>query len=78
MEKSVPFANSRVDFAGPLYVKNVFGGEGKPKIHKVYLVLVTCPSTRAVHLDLVLALDAQLFIQSLKKVPFKKRSEEAV
>ena len=67
VEKSFPFANTGVDFAGPLYVKNVFGGEGKSKMHKVYIALFTCASTRAVHLDLVPALDAQSFIRSLKR-----------
>ena len=65
VENSYPFANTGVDFAGPLYVKNVFGGESK--MHKVYIVLYTCASTRAVHLDLVPSLDAQSFIRSLKR-----------
>ncbi|XP_068728837.1 uncharacterized protein [Montipora capricornis] len=58
-------ANTGVDFAGPLNVKNVFGGESK--MHKVYIALYTCSSTRAVHLDLVPSLDAQAFIRSLKR-----------
>ena len=29
VERSFPFANTGVDFAGPLYEKNVFGGELK-------------------------------------------------
>ena len=58
VEKSFPFANTGVDFAGLLYVKNVFKGEGKLKMHKAYVVLFTCARTRAVHLDLVPALDA--------------------
>ena len=37
-------------------------------MHKVYIALYTCPSTRAVHLDLVPSLDAQSFIRSLKKL----------
>ena len=64
-ENSYPFANTGVDFASPLYVKNVFGGESK--MHKVYIALYTCTSTRAVHLDLVPSLDAQSFIRSLKR-----------
>lgn len=64
-EKSFPFANTAVDFAGPLYVKNVFGGESK--MRKVYIALFTCSSTRAVHLDLVPGLDAQPFIRCLKR-----------
>lgn len=67
VEKSFPFVNTGVDFAGPLDVKNVFKGEGKLKMHKAYIVLFTCASTRAVHLDLVPALDAQSVIRSLKR-----------
>ena len=65
VENSYPFANTGVDFAGPLYMKNVFGGESK--MHKVYIVLYTYTSTRAIHLDLVPTLDAQSFIRSLKR-----------
>ena len=48
VEKSFSFPNTEVDFAGPLYVKNVFGGEGRLKMLKVYIVVFTCASTCAV------------------------------
>ena len=57
--------NTGVDFTSPLYVKNVFRGESK--MSKVYAALYRCASTRAVHLDLVPALDAQSFIKRLKR-----------
>lgn len=65
LEKSFAFANTGVDFAGPLYVKNMYGGD--EKMHKVYIALFTCASSRAVHLDLVPALDSQSFIRCLKR-----------
>lgn len=65
VEKSFAFANTGVDFASPLYVKNVFGGESK--IYKVYLALCKCTSTRAVHLGLVPALDVQSLIKSFQR-----------
>ena len=53
-------------------MKKMFGGESK--MHKFYIVLYTCASTRAVHLDLVPSLDAQKF----EKILCSKRSESVV
>ena len=57
-----PFA-STVDFAGPLFVKTVFGKE--LQVTKEYICLFTCGSTRAVHIELTLSLTTQAFIQCL-------------
>ena len=41
-----PFTHIGIDFTGPLYVKN-----GR-HINKIYILLITCSQTRAVHLEL--------------------------
>ena len=60
--ETLPFSNTGVDFAGPLYVKNDTGGVGK-----VYIVLFTCCVTRAVHLELVAHMDTSAFINCLRR-----------
>jgi hypothetical protein len=44
------FAFSRigVDFAGPVYVKDIYSGD---EMNKAYITLYTCASSRAIHLD---------------------------
>ena len=54
-----------VDFAGPLYVKNIYGDDGS--MYKVYILLITCASTRAIHLELVPNLEADSLIRGLKR-----------
>jgi len=46
VKPSRPFAVTGIDFAGPLYIKV---GNG---MHKAYITLFTCATTRAVHLEL--------------------------
>ena len=57
-----PFANIGVDFAGPLYFKSENG-----KMEKCYIVLYTCCTSRALHLDLVEDLSGPTFIRSLRR-----------
>ena len=59
VKKSSPFANTGVDFAGPLYIKD---GKG---MRKTYIALFTCSVT--IHLELVGDLSAPTFIQALRK-----------
>ena len=59
-----PFTRVGVDFAGPMYVKDVFAKKGD-------MNKVTCAATRAVHLELVPNLSAESFIRAL--APFKER-----
>jgi len=46
-KEGTPFASTGVDFAGPLFVKSVFGKE--IQVSKVYICLFTCGRTRAIH-----------------------------
>ena len=56
-----PFEHTGVDFAGPFYVKC------DQTMEKAYLVLYTCAVTRAVHLDLVQDLTADMFLRSFRR-----------
>ena len=59
------FSKVGVDFAGPLYVKNIY--ESKGEVFKCYIALFTCASTRAIHVELVPDLTASSFIRVLKR-----------
>ena len=54
-----------MDFAGPLYVKNIYKSKGE--MFKCYIVLFTCASTRAIHVELGPDLTASSFIRVLKR-----------
>ena len=45
------FNNTGIDFAGPLYVKNVYS-EYKDEMVKCYICLLICATTHNVHLEL--------------------------
>ena len=62
VEQVPPFTNVGVDFAGPLYYKSKNG-----KMEKCYIVLYTCCTSRALHLDLVEDLSGPTFIRSLRR-----------
>lgn len=57
-----PFTITGVDFTGALKVK----GENS-SVTKAYIVLFTCATTRAIHLDLVSDLTSQNFLNALKR-----------
>ena len=48
VQEAPPFTNTGVDFASPLYIRNL----GKVQ-SKAWIVLYTCCVTRAIHLELV-------------------------
>ena len=56
------FTRVGVDFAGPIYVKDVFTKKGD--MNKSYIALFTCAATRAVHLELVPNLSAVVRVKS--------------
>ena len=59
VENDFAFMKIGVVFAGPVFVKNVYGGD--QSTYKSYILLITCASTRALHLELVPDLNAESF-----------------
>ena len=58
-----PFAQTAVDFAGPLYTVQ---GRRKPR-QKRWLCLFTCLETRAVHLEMACGLDTDTFLNAFAR-----------
>ena len=65
------FCNTEVDFAGPLYVKDIYGKSDQ--MFKSYICLFTCATTRNIHLELTPSMDASDIMKVL--VPFLSRRE---
>ncbi|XP_068742560.1 uncharacterized protein [Montipora capricornis] len=59
------FTSIGVDFAGPVYVKDIY--HKSDDMNKAYIVLYTCASSRAVHLDVVPRLTTEAFVRSFKR-----------
>ena len=59
------FTNIGVDYAGPLYVKDIYSQSDN--MNKAYIALYTCASSRAVHLDLVPDASSNAFIRSFQR-----------
>ena len=65
-----PFTHTGSDFAGPLYVvdraktKGVGAEESAPEKH--YVLLFTCASTRAVHLELTRGISDPAFLLAFR------------
>ena len=60
-----PFQSTGLDFAGPLYLKNVYGAE--TTMHKGYILLCTCATTRAIHLELTPDMGVPALIRALQR-----------
>lgn len=65
LDNDVAFSRVGVDYAGPLFVKNIYSKDSK--MYKAYIVLYTCASSRAVHLDLAVDATSETFIRSFKR-----------
>ena len=75
-KEGYPFSSTGVDFAGPLFVKTVFGRE--IQVSKVYICLFTCESTRAIHIELTPSLTTQAFIQCLRRFVARRGFPELI
>eukprot|EP00795_Rhopilema_esculentum_P000836 gene836-10578_t len=65
VSEDAAFTNVAVDFAGPLYVKDIY--TKTDRLNKCYIALFSCANTRAIHLELVPDLFAETFIRALKR-----------
>ena len=61
-----PFTSTGIDYLGPLLIKNIYNPE--KEMYKVHVVLYTCATSRAVHLDLVPDTTCLTFVRSLKRL----------
>ena len=59
------FAHTGIDFAGPLYIRS---GRSTDNPSKVYVCLITCASTRAVHLELTCTLNVDSFLMAFRRL----------
>ena len=59
------FQFTGTDFAGPLFVKDVFSDDGK--LYKCYICLFTCATSRAIHLELTPSVEAPGFIRAFNR-----------
>ena len=57
------FTKIGVDYAGPLYVKNIYGGGST--LFKAMILLFTCASTRNIHLELTPYMNAPALIRCI-------------
>lgn len=60
------FSNVGLDYAGPVYVKNVYGD--LTDIFKCWIALITCASIRGVYLDLVADSSSTECIEMIKRL----------
>lgn len=61
VNRSEAFQVVGIDFTGPLFIKTKTSNE------KSYIALVTCATTRAVHLELVSSLTTECFLLALRR-----------
>ena len=56
-----------VDYLGPLYVKDIYYKSSNDDMHKAYIVIFTCATSRSVILDLAEDNSSKSFINSIKR-----------
>ena len=64
-DETFPFASTGVDYLGPLYCLPIYA-KGDD-LHKAYVVIYTCATTRAVILDVVSNANTDNFLNSFKR-----------
>ncbi|KRX70907.1 hypothetical protein T06_11700 [Trichinella sp. T6] len=68
--ESLPFSHIGVDFAGSLFVRPEVK-RCNTQVHKAYICIFTCMTTRAVHLELLKEQTTDSFLQGLRRFIFR-------
>ncbi|KRZ48797.1 hypothetical protein T02_13788 [Trichinella nativa] len=68
--ESLPFSHTGVDFAGSLFVRPEVK-RSDTQVHKAYISIFTCMTTRAVHLELLKEQTTDSFLQGLRRFIFR-------
>ena len=68
------FCNVGLDYAGPLYVRE----SAKAVAKKVYILLFTCATSRAVHLELVPNMKSPAFIRAFERFKSRKGTPKLI
>jgi hypothetical protein len=74
VENALPFEIVGVDYTGAILIKNEATGEPL----KVYIVLFTCATTRAVHLDLALDMTAETFLNIFRRFVARRSTPRVI
>ena len=67
MQKDYAFSYTGIDYAGPLFVKNIYVKFEKDVMHKCWLVLFTCANSSCIFLDLAPDCTAEACVSALNR-----------
>ena len=67
VERTASFSIVGVDMAGPFYVHDGKSTRRTAATKKVYVLLITCLTSRAIHVEVVAAMDTNSFILALRR-----------
>ena len=67
VQKDYAFSYNGIDYAGPLFINNIYVKFEKDVMHKCWLVLFTCANSRCIFFDLVPDCSAEACVLALKR-----------
>ena len=70
------FQIAGIDYAGPLFVKNMYNSNDSGELFKCYVLLITCATTRGVHLELTPDMSTPALILALQRFICRKAYPE--
>ena len=71
-----PFTNIGLDFTGPLYLKVKEGS--KTSTSKAYVCIFICEDSRAVHLELLISMTTEDFLQAFRRMANRRGMAEVI